>query len=87
MLSRPSWISLPRKNNSALHFEVLNKVLQFQLNPLRGSLDIAGEKTSRTDGQTDRQTDRQTDGQTDGRTDGRMDKTEIYMPPARWAEA
>jgi len=59
------------KNNSAVHFEVLKIILQFQLNPFSGSLVIAGEKTLRTDGQID--------GQTDGRTG-------TYMPQARWAE-
>ena len=55
---------------------MLNIFPQFQVDPSKGSLVIAGEKkTSRKDRQTDRQTDRQ------------MDWTETYMPPARWAEA
>ena len=44
-------------------FEVLNKVLQFQLNLLRGSLVITGEKTLWTDGWTDRHMDGWRDGQ------------------------
>ena len=44
---RPSWIGRPQKNNSAVHFEVLNVILQFQLNPSSGSLVIAGEMKSR----------------------------------------
>ena len=63
VLSQPSWISRPRKNNSALYFEVLNKVPQFQINLARGSLVIAGEKNV-ADGRTDVLTDRRTDGQT-----------------------
>jgi len=53
-VSRPSWIERPLKYNSAVHFEVLNIILQFQLNPSSGSLVIAGEKTLRTDRRTDR---------------------------------
>ena len=34
---------------------MLNIFLQFQVDPSNGSLVIAGEKTSQTDGQTDRQ--------------------------------
>jgi len=55
-VSRPSWIRGSQKDNSAVHFEVLNIILQFQLNPSSGSLVIAGEKTLQTD--PDRQTDR-----------------------------
>jgi len=43
------------KNNPAVHFKVLNKILQFQLNPFSGSLIITGEKMLQTDGRTDRQ--------------------------------
>jgi len=79
-VSRPSWIGQLRKNNSAVHFEVLNIILQFQLNPSSGSSVIAGEKPLRTDRRTDRTETYsyrgrkkrygRTDGQKDGRTDG-----------------
>jgi len=55
VVSRPSWIGQPRKNNSAVHFEVLSVILQFQLNPSSVSLVITGEKTFRMDGRTDGQ--------------------------------
>jgi len=70
-VSWPSLIGRPRNNKSAFHFEVLNIILQFEFDPSRGSLVIAAEKTSRTEGQTD----------------GRTDRTETYMPQAHWAEA
>jgi len=54
-VSRPYLIRRPRINKSAFHFEVLNIILQFELDPSRGSLVITAEKTSRKDGQTDGQ--------------------------------
>jgi len=69
------------KNISAVHFEVLNIILQFQLNPSSGSLVIAAEKSC---GRTDRQTDGQDKniyassllgrGIKDGRTDRQIDR-------------
>ena len=58
MLSWPSLIPQPPKNNSGLNFEVLNTVLHFQLNPSSGSSVITTGKNV-TDRQMDGQTDRQ----------------------------
>ena len=49
MLSRPSWIPQPWKNNSGCHFEVHNTI-QFQPDPSRGLLVITSGKNI-TDGQ------------------------------------
>jgi len=48
-VSQPSSIRWPLKNNSAVHFEVLNFLLQVQLIPSRGSLVTMAEKILQTD--------------------------------------